>query len=165
MPFEGFAEGRLRLITDTQGRLADRKTLFRKQSRRMPQPPMRQVSEGRRPPGSCISPRRSSATSLPRGPARRHSSSFAARGGSGREPRFGKKTCFGPVTVPSLSRKTIGSRILPGSYRAEISVFLGDWFLSCLSISSCNSSTASRMMTNRSPNFVNLYSTRGGISG
>src|SRR5262245_14801889 len=48
MPFEGFAEGRLRLITDAQGRLANREALFRKQSRRMPQPPMRQVSEWRR---------------------------------------------------------------------------------------------------------------------
>src|SRR5262249_9683330 len=47
MSFEGFAESRLRLVTDAQGRLADREVLFREQPRRQPQPPTRQVSERR----------------------------------------------------------------------------------------------------------------------
>src|SRR5262245_12931620 len=45
MSFEGFAESRFRFITDAQRRLADREAPFRKQPRRLPQPPTRQVSE------------------------------------------------------------------------------------------------------------------------
>src|SRR5215813_1899228 len=47
MSFEGFAECRLRFITDAQRRLADREVLFREQSRRLPHPPTREVSEWR----------------------------------------------------------------------------------------------------------------------
>src|SRR5262245_62767433 len=47
MSFEGFAECRLRFITDAQRRLADREILFREQSRRLPHPPTREVSEWR----------------------------------------------------------------------------------------------------------------------
>src|SRR5262249_2652416 len=48
MSFEGFAESRLRLITDALRRLADREAPFSEQPRRLPQPPTRQVSERRR---------------------------------------------------------------------------------------------------------------------
>src|SRR5262245_53707277 len=47
MSFEGFAESRLRLITDTRRGLADREVPLCKQPRRLPQPPTRQVSERR----------------------------------------------------------------------------------------------------------------------
>src|SRR5262245_1847000 len=47
MSFEGFAESRLRLITDALRRLADRKVLFRKEPRCMPQPPAGQIGKRR----------------------------------------------------------------------------------------------------------------------
>lgn len=47
MSFEGFAESRLRLITDALRHLGDREVPFQKQPRRLPQSPTGQVSERR----------------------------------------------------------------------------------------------------------------------